>query len=300
MAAVSAGIFPGPISRAAQKGVPRIDIHTHIGHPSLRENSLDTNQLLTWMDANNIEKAVVLALVSPEGFYYQISNEHVLASTRRHRDRLIPFIDIDPRQSYVDSRETIRERLQRYLELGAGGVGEHKCAVPIDDPRNLEVFAAAGDLEMPILFHIDSIRNTDRPGLPGLEKALQAAPKATFIGHAQGWWASVSGNCSQKDLGIYPKGKVTPGGAVDRLFDSYPNLYGDLSAGSGNNAITRDPAWGRGFLIRRADRLLFGTDYLETGQNIPQISSLEQFDLPGEVMKKICRTNAEKLLGRSG
>lgn len=296
MLSASAGIMASQPLQAGTSGSPRIDIHTHIGLRTLREDSLDTRRLLDWMDENNIEKAVVLALVSPEGFYYQISNEHVLEATRGHRDRLLPFVDIDPRQSYVDTRETIKTRLEQYLEQGAMGLGEHKCAVPIDDPRNLEVFAAAGDLGMPILFHIDSIRNTDRPGLPGLEKALQAAPGAKFIGHAQGWWASVSGNCRQDDLGIYPKGRVTPGGAVDRLFDAYPNLYGDLSAGSGNNAITRDMKWGREFLVRRADRLLFGTDYLGVGQNVPQLTSLEKFELPEEVVRKICRTNAEKLL----
>ena len=300
MAAASAGIWAG--STASGRSLPgntgqsRIDIHTHIGLPALREDSLSTKMLLDWMDENNIEKAVVLALVSPEGFYYQVSNEHVLEATRGHRDRLIPFVDIDPRQSYVDTRETITDRLKQYLDQGAMGVGEHKCGVPFDDPGNLEIFAAASDLKLPVLFHIDSERNTDKPGLPGLEKALKTAPDATFIGHAQGWWASVSGNCEQDHLGIYPKGPVTPGGAVDRLFDTYPNLYGDLSAGSGNNAITRDMEWGRAFLIRRADRLLFGTDYLGVGQNVPQLTSLEKFNLPADVMKKICRTNAEKVL----
>ncbi len=296
MAAASAGVFASSTTLADSKKISRIDIHTHIGLPALRKESLDTKRLLEWMDENNIEKAVVLALVSPEGFYYQVSNEQVLETTRNHRDRLLPFVDIDPRQSYVDTRETITARLKQYLDQGAVGLGEHKCGVPIDDPGNLEIFAAASDLELPVLFHIDSERNTDRPGLPGLEKALQAAPKALFIGHAQGWWASVSGNTRQEDLGIYPKGPVAPGGAVDRLFDTYPNLYGDLSAGSGNNAITRDMKWGREFLARRADRLLFGTDYLGVGQNVPQLDSLEKFNLPEDVLKKICRTNAERIL----
>lgn len=296
IAAASAGVIASRKAFSGINGCSKIDIHTHIGLPALRNDSLDSKRLLDWMDENNIEKAVVLALVSPEGFYYQVSNEHVLETTRNHRDRLLPFVDIDPRQSYVDTRETITDRLKQYLDQGAAGLGEHKCGVPIDDPRNLEVFAAASDLELPVLFHIDSERNTDKPGLPGLEKALKAAPKAVFIGHAQGWWASVSGDTRQEDLGIYPKGRVTPGGAVDRLFDTYPNLYGDLSAGSGNNAITRDMEWGREFLIRRADRLLFGTDYLGVGQNVPQLDSLEKFNLPENVMKKICRSNAERVL----
>ena len=102
--------------------------------------------------------------------------------------------------------------------------------------------------------------NTDEPGLPGLERALGAHPKTVFIGHGPGWWASISGDVTADELGGYPKKPVAPGGAVDRLMEQYPNLYGDLSAGSAKRA--RDAKFGREFLIRRADRLLFGTDYL--------------------------------------
>ena len=56
--------------------------------------------------------------------------------------------------------------------------------------------------------------------------------------------------------------------------DTYPNLYGDLSAGSGAGAIGRDEAFGREFLIRRADRVMFGTDYLSPGQKVPQFELL--------------------------
>ena len=41
-------------------------------------------------------------------------------------------------------------------------------------------------------------------------------------------------------LGGYPKTRISPGGALDRLFDAHKNLWGDLSAGSGANAIGRD------------------------------------------------------------
>ena len=39
----------------------------------------------------------------------------------------------------------------------------------------------------------------------------------------------------------YPTGKVKPGGLTDRMLSDYPNLYGDLSANSGRNAVARDP-----------------------------------------------------------
>ena len=41
--------------------------------------------------------------------------------------------------------------------------------------------------------------------------------------------------------GGYPRGPVTEGGRLYRLFDRYPNLFADLSAGSGLGALKRDP-----------------------------------------------------------
>ncbi|NIR43620.1 MAG: amidohydrolase, partial [Gemmatimonadetes bacterium] len=87
-------------------------------------------------------------------------------------------------------------------------------------------------------------------------------------GHAQGFWASISGDVTPAEMQGYPTGKVAPGGAVDRLMEAYPNLYGDVSAGSGANAFMRDMEFGRAFIIRRADRLLFGTDFLRPQQEI--------------------------------
>ena len=97
-------------------------------------------------------------------------------------------------------------------------------------------------------------------------------------------------------LGGYPKTRISPGGALDLLFDAHRNLWGDLSAGSGANAIGRDPGFGLGFLLRRADRLLFGTDYLKPGQDVPQFKLLAGIDLPADVRVKIERGNAAKLL----
>ena len=39
----------------------------------------------------------------------------------------------------------------------------------------------------------------------------------------------------------YPEGPIKPGGITDKLLGDYANLYGDLSANSGNNALSRDP-----------------------------------------------------------
>ena len=90
---------------------------------------------------------------------------------------------------------------------------------------------------------------------------------------------------------------MAPGGAIDRLMSKYPNIYGDLSAGSGANSISRDLKFGREFLIRRADRIMFGTDFLAPKQPVPQFELFEQqLQLPKEVQQKIYRDNARRVL----
>lgn len=277
-------------------GAKYIDIHVHLTQAWASRPMLSVEGLLKWIDQRQVTHAVVLPLISPEAWYYAISCEWVLQQTLPHRDRLIPFCDIDPRTNYLKPKDMVAV-LTRYVEAGAKGLGEHKCGTAIDDPGNLNVFRACSELKLPVLLHMDTIRNTDAPGLPGLERALQAAPGATFIGHATAWWSSISADVTPQTLGGYPTGPVKPGGAIERLMDKYENLYGDLSAGSGLNAIRRDPDFGREFLIRRADRLLFGTDYLAEGQQVDQFAFLEQLQLPAEVQAKISRDNARRVLG---
>ena len=288
----------GRRSMAADKFPPGryVDVHTHLGQTWNTTKPLSAAGLLEWMDANDIAQAVVLPLVSPESSSYMITPDFVLAETRPHRDRLIPFCSVDPRTSYNGGKRGLVDMLKRYVDQGAKGFGEHKPGVKMDDPRNMTIYAACSDLKLPILFHLDQLRNVDAVGLPGLEHALREFPDTQFIGHGPGWWASISGSITEADLARYPTGTVVPGGAIDTLMDKYPNLFGDLSAGSGAGAISRDPEFGKQFLVRRADRLMFGTDYLSPGQEVPQLSLFRSIDLPAEVQAKVFRDNARRLL----
>lgn len=273
-----------------------VDVHTHLGQTWNHTETLSADALLKWMDASDIAQSVVLPLVSPESSSYLLTTDYVLGETKPHRDRLIPFCSIDPRTSYSGGLRGLVAMLKKYVDQGAKGFGEHKPGVKIDDPRNMTIYAACGELGLPILFHLDEQRNTDAPGLPGLEKALKENPNTQFIGHGPGWWASISGGVTQADLARYPEGKVAPGGGIDALMDKYPNLYGDLSAGSGAGAISRDLDFGREFLVRRADRLMFGTDFLSPGQQVPQLTLFRTLQLPPEVQAKVFRDNARRLL----
>jgi len=96
-------------------------------------------------------------------------------------------------------------------------------------------------------------------GAQPLERTLQECPDTIFVGHAPGFWRFLSGD-EATETEIYPRRPITPGGEVIRLLDKYPNLWADLSAGSGLGAMQRDEAHARGFIETYQDRLLFGRD----------------------------------------
>jgi predicted TIM-barrel fold metal-dependent hydrolase len=280
-----------------KKSSKYIDMHTHIGTTWNGNKELTPKGLLDWMDEHDVEKSVLLPLVSPESSSFLLLTEPALKATKDHPDRFIPFCSIDPRTSVRGGLKGFISVIKEWVDKGAKGFGEHKVGLNFDDPLMMTIYGACQEIGIPLLFHMDTQRGKDEPGLPRLEHALATFPKLNFIGHGPGWWASISGDIkTKKDLGSYPKGPVAPGGAIDRLMAKYPNIYGDLSAGSGANSISRDKAFGREFLIRRKDRLMFGTDYLQPGQPVPQFELFDSLDLPKAVQAKVFKKNAERVL----
>jgi len=158
----------------------------------------------------------------------------------------------------------------------------------------MRLYAACAHVNFPVLLHIDNQYAVDSPGLPAMERVLREFPEVNFIGHANGWWNSISGDV--KEFKGYPKGKITPGGAAGRLLEEYPNMFADLSAGSGLNAITRDPEVGKEFLIHHADKLMFGTDALGGEGRESHFQFYNEIDLPIKVKAKLFRDNAKKFL----
>jgi len=295
--AAATALATRPIWAAPPKASRYIDMHTHIGTYTNGNKELKAADLVKWMDQHDIEKSVVLPLVSPESTTYLQLPDAAIRASREFPDRLVPFCSIDPRAIIRGGVKGLVEIISKYVEQGAKGFGEHKVGLDFDDPLMMQVYAACEEVGIPLLFHLDNIRGKDRPGLPRLENAIRSFPQLNFIGHGPGWWASISKVEDQKALGGYPKDRVVLGGAIDRLMEKYPNIFGDLSAGSGANSMSRDLEFGREFLIRRQDRVCFGTDYLQPGQAVPQFQLFEDLKLPAEVDAKICRKNAERLLG---
>ena len=134
---------------------------------------------------------------------------------------------------------------------------EQKFPVDCDSSGIEEVAAIAQEFHVPVLMHFQ--HNRYNTHIERFHKILEKFPKVNFIGHAQTWWSNIDKNSDQKTM--YPTGKITPGGGItDRLLTDYPNMYGDLSAGSGLNALNRDPDFTRDFLERHQDKLLYGSD----------------------------------------
>lgn len=290
---------------ATREKIRYIDIHTHLGD-FYYGRELTAELLIHFMDEHDVERACVLPLISPEAAPVAQPVTTAIAAFRRYPERIIPFCTVDPRAVTAPGQRTghvagvkgISDILKRYQDLGCRGLGEHKTGLWFDAPQQMALYEACETVGLPILFHLDDIRNPDTPGLPRLEKVLAAFPRLPLIGHAAGFWASISGDATFADFGRYPEvpKPVTTGGALDRLMAKYPNLYGDLSEPGGEKALARDPAFAREFLIRNANQLLFGTDVLMPDQPIPQFELLTALNLPDEVRYKIFRGNALRLL----
>ena len=126
--------------------------------------------------------------------------------------------------------------LRGNLQRGAVGIGEMKFHVAVDFPEMHRVYKLAEEMRVPVLIHFE--HETYNTGIERFESILKAYPKVNFIGHAQTWWGNISADLNP--LEPYPKGPVKTGGLTDRLLSNCPNMYGDLSAGSGLNSLTRD------------------------------------------------------------
>ncbi len=149
------------------------------------------------------------------------------------------------------------------VKKGAIGFGEIKFHVEAAGPELRRMYALAADLGVPILVHFQEVPHTPTEGtfatgFKNFEAILKAYPKTTFIGHADAFWANVSADYNNE--AAYPSGKVKKGGVTDKLLADYPNLYGDLAANSGNNALSRDPEFTEGFLKRHTKKLIYGSD----------------------------------------
>ena len=227
---------------AGEWGSPVFDLHHHM-RPQPAAN-------LAHVDGAGITKANLLTRGAVQ--------EQVKAIAALAPGRFTWFTTFDI------TRPDAEAQLTQAIKDGAQGFGELKFHVVADGPELRRIYALAAELKVPLLVHFQEVDHFEGEGAWStgyakvFEGILKAYPKTTFIGHADAFWANVSADYHNE--AAYPSGPIVRGGITDKLLSDYPNLYGDCSANSGNNALSRDPSFTPDFLKRHQDKLLMGSD----------------------------------------
>lgn len=282
-----------------------IDAHNH---PDWHNHNLD--RFLANMAANNIDKTWLLSwecpadeadpsynsAMLPLGDKCPIPFSRCISYAERAPGKFILGYAPDPR------RPEAIDQLEAAMDIYDVRVcGEIKLRMMYDNPDALRMWRFCGEKGLPVTVHIDyefnSGRKYPRPnywyggGIESFERAVRACPQTTFLGHAPGFWSHISGD-DQFDKASYPKGPVLPGGKLIQMMRDYPNLYCDMSAGSAHNALNRDHAFTRDFLLEFKDRVLYARDYFDS---IHQ-ELLNSLGLPEDVLEIIYSGNALRLV----
>jgi predicted TIM-barrel fold metal-dependent hydrolase len=337
--------------RAARHAVPRpsvpaIDAHNHLG-PSPFSGA--------WGSASGADLATVLdeagvaAIVDLDGGGGDTLQREVDRWRRELPGRVAVFAGLDYPAWATDDGfgETEARRLRAGVAAGAAGLKVWKTLglhardrsgrlVAVDDPRLDPLWAAAGELGVPVTIHVaDPIaffepldatnerweelrghpdwhvwptRPAGRPDLAGfppfdelidgLEAVVARHPATTFIGAHVG--------CAAEDLA-----------RVSAILERCPNFHVDIAARIAE--LGRQPVTAGAFFRRWADRILFGIDvgpdpaiyaihyrFLETTDESFDYDTdevpgqgrwqIHGLDLPEDVLRAVYADNARRLI----
>ena len=275
------------------------------------------------MDAEGIDKTWLLSCETPEsefnlneiGITKHFSSdtrnmpfEHCIEYAEKYPDRFVLGYAPDPRLPYAIDR--LKSAIDMY---GIKVCGEVKYRMMADNCDAIEMYRVAGEYGLPVVMHIQRPVAHGRAGdkrekywfggdIDAFERAIKLCPETNFIGHAQSFWSEISGDVTEETRNRYPKGKVTDG-RVAYLMREYENLYCDLSATSGANALMRDAEYAAKFIEEFSDRIMYGCDICAPNQRF-SFAFNEFLDkmyddgmISAENYYKIVRGNAERILG---
>jgi predicted TIM-barrel fold metal-dependent hydrolase len=312
--ATSAAAFVGAnLGFAAPAAVePIIDIHQHTNYGGVRDKNfkpIQPGRSDEQLTVHQRVMGVTLSILLPAGRTVARPSTHGgmsigLQGTCGTNEDCMALAKANPKEfvfgaNEVSDLDDAPAVVEKYLKLGAVVIGEQKFGVECDSPEMQKLYQLAGAYRVPILMHWQV--GTYNHGLDRFHTMLKKYPNVNFIGHAQTWWANIDKACDNSPKNLYPTGKVTPGGVTDRYLSDYPNMYADLSAGSGHNAFKRDPDHGRAFIQRHQDKLLYGSDCADrighgkacSGEM--QIAQVRAFSPNKAVERKVLYENAKKL-----
>ena len=318
---------------------PVIDAHNHLAEPF--GGGWDQRPARELLDV--LDEAGVRAYVDLDGGWgedlLQRHLDHFKAAAPE-RFRIFGGVDWSRWPEHGDRfGEWAAARFREQARRGAEGLkiwkpfglrvrDQRGALVAVDDVRLDPLWAAAGELRLPVMIHVadpaaffDPLDNTNErweelqahpdwqfpsppfPPFMSIMNALAALvarhPRTVFIGAHVG--------CYAENLGW-----------VSHLLDRCPNFYVDISARIGE--LGRQPYTARRFCLQHADRVLFGLDagadldtyrlyyrFLETEDEyfnygvgeIPTQGrwSIYGLHLPDDVLEQIYFRNAERVFG---
>lgn len=314
-----------PVSRVTRPRFPVIDYHNHL-------DAQEPANVIRVMDECWIERIVNITMRTGDEAF-EMHRKFKTADPDRFET--IAWFDWGDLHAEGFWPRTV-ERLERFAEAGFCGIKIWKDLgltlrdsngelLRVDDERLAPFFEKAAEVDFPIMFHI---ADPDAFFLPidrfnERYEELAAHPDWGFYPSQY----SKDELLSQRDTIFQRHPKTTfvaahvaekseDLGYVGRLLDENPNLLVDIGARTAE--LGRQPYTAREFFIKYADRILFGTDlvpdeemyrlhyrFLETADeyfDYPSHASRQGrwqiygIDLPHDVLRKVYRENALKLL----
>lgn len=305
-----------------------IDYHNHL-------DAQEPRAVLDVMDACGVERVINITMRTGDEALAVIDRFHRAAPDRFATIGWMDWGDLQEPGFFARAVE----RLERLVERGACGIKLWKDLglslrdaggelLRVDDERLAPLFEKAGELRVPVMFHI---ADPDAFFLPidrfnERYEELAAHPEWGFCGSHY----SKDELLAQRDRVFARHPKTTFVAAhvaerpehldyVSRLLEAHSNLYVDIAARTAE--LGRQPYAAREFFLKHAGRILFGTDlppdvemyrlhyrFLETADeyfDYPSHASRQGrwkiygLRLPDETLQRVYRENALRLLSRA-
>ncbi len=330
-----------------------IDAHAHLGRWLRPEADWITSDLAGRCDApwaiadvpafvDLLDQLNVAASVNLDGRWGDELEVNLDRYDRAHPGRFLTFCQLAwgraaDGDGFADSLVRDLERsaaagargLKVWKTLGLGFRDSRGRLLLPDDERLAPIFAAAGELGLPVLIHtadpVAFFRPPDRRN-ERLEELIRhpewsfADPRFPSHGRLmEAFEGLVAAHPGTIFIGAHVAGWVENLGWVARMLDDHPNLHLDFAARLGD--LGRQPRAARALILEHPDRVLFGTDelppnaagyrrcfrFLETAdecypytEESPPPSgrwTISALDLPEAVLRAVYADNARRLLG---